>query len=108
MTDKEQIERMERLIDHRLGVNDVAKALYEDGYHKTVWHKVADGDLPKRESEDVCAIPVQAYYIDSNGMRGNGPLYFFSIDSTFHAIGGPNAINIIAWTELPKYEEVEE
>ena len=60
---------------------DFVDELYRLGYRKIVWHKVADGDLPKRDSKDIYAVPVQAYYIDRNGMKSNGSLYYFFIDN---------------------------
>lgn len=130
MTKQEQIEEMakvlidlldretvDKFIENEKGdlvrietysLASVAEALYNAGYRRIVWHKVADGDFPKRHDGEVCAIPVQAYYIDRYGIKSNGPLYYFFIDNTFHSIGVPDAVNVIAWTELPKYEEVEQ
>ena len=30
---------------------EYAEALINEGYRKTIWHKVADGDLPKQEKK---------------------------------------------------------
>lgn len=84
---------------------DTANEILNLGYHKTIWHKVAEGDLPKRANKDIHAVPVQTYYEDSNGMKSNGPLYYFFLDNSFHTLGNPKAVNVIAWAELPKYEE---
>ena len=83
----------------------VAEALYNAGYHKTVWHKVADGDLPKQENGDVIATPVQVCYKNEIGIKCNSPCYFFFIDNSFRALNSNVALDVIAWTELPIYEE---
>lgn len=81
-----------------------AEIFYNAGYHKTVWHKVADGDLPKPENCNVIAIPVQACYTNEMGIKINGPCCFFFIDNTFRSLNIAKTLNVIAWTELPIYE----
>lgn len=110
MADKIRLWREGICIDGCLGTvgsttYQIAEDLYNEGYRKVVWHKVADGDLPKRQNADTYAIPIQAYYIDFSGIKGNGPLYFYFIDNTFRNLNDCKPVNVIAWTELPKYEE---
>lgn len=81
-----------------------AEVLHNAGYRKTVWHKVADGDLPKPENGNVIAIPVQACYTNKTGIKVNGPCCFFFIDNTFRSLNFEKTLNVIAWTELPIYE----
>ena len=84
---------------------EYAEALINEGYRKTIWHKVADGDLPKQENANVIAIPVQVCYTNEIGIKINSPCYFFFIDNTFRSLNSTKTLNVIAWTELPKYEE---
>ena len=83
---------------------DCAEALIDEGYRKMIWHKVADGDLPKPENGNVIAIPVQACYTNETGIKVNGPCCFFFIDNTFRSLNMEKTLNVIAWTELPIYE----
>ena len=85
--------------------HDYVKIFIDAGYHKTVWHKVDDGDLPKQENGDVIAMPVQACYKNKIGIKCNGPCYFFFIDNSFRALNSNVALDVIAWTEWPIYEE---
>lgn len=66
------------------------------GYHKTIWHKVADGDLPEHAG---------SYLIICEG--GSSPKYY--VDSYEHFWYGKRWVYsdgcVIAWAELPKYEE---
>lgn len=87
--------------------HDYVKIFIDAGYHKTVWHKVADGDLPKQENGNVIAMPVQACYTNEIGIKVNGPCYFFFITGNFRELNSARTLNVIAWTELPKYEEID-
>lgn len=84
-----------------------AEVLHNAGYRKTVWHKVADGDLPKQENDNVIAMPVQAYIENGVGIKLHSPCYFFYIDNTFRELNSTRTLNVIAWTNLPIYEEDE-
>lgn len=69
----------------------------EDHKKESVWHKVADGDLPN-----------DAAYVVVVGRFGT--TFCASYDSEIkrffvHASIGYPLKDIIAWTELPKYEE---
>lgn len=88
--------------------HEYAEALINEGYRKTVWHKVADGDLPKQENGNVIAMPVQVCYKNGIGIKVNSPCYFFFIDNQFRALNSNITLDVIAWTELPKYEGDEE
>ena len=76
----------------------------EDGLLlKLPWHKVKDGDLPKRQGQRVwlCTISkdyFMANYWDDTMVCGK---QFFEVPS----VGGRIALsNVLAWMELPKYE----
>lgn len=84
---------------------DYAEAFINEGYRKTVWHKVADVDLPKQENDNVIAMPVQACIENDIGVKMHSPCYFFFIDNTFRNLNSTKTLNVIAWTELPTYEE---
>lgn len=84
--------------------HEYVEAFINAGYHKTVWHKVADGDLPKQENSNIIAMPVQACYINEIGIKVNSPCYFFFITDNFRQLNSSKILNVIAWTELPRYE----
>lgn len=88
----------------RCSYHKYVETLINEGYRKTIWHKVADGDLPKPENGNVIAIPVQACYTNKTGIKVNGPCCFFFIDNTFRSLNFEKTLNVIAWTELPIYE----
>lgn len=83
---------------------DYVEAFINAGYRKTVWHKVADGDLPKPENGNVIAVPVQACYTNEMGIKVNGPCCFFFITGNFRELNSNRILDVIAWTELPIYE----
>lgn len=85
--------------------HEYAEAFINEGYRKTIWHKVADGDLPKQENGNVIAMPVQACYKNEMGIKVNGPCYFFFITGNFRELNSGKTLDVIAWTELPIYEE---
>lgn len=76
---------------------EIAKALDILGYRRVVWHKVADGDLPKKYKEVLFLDENYEYYIGS----------YAKDEESFHTdIGFDMGKNkVIAWTELPKYGE---
>lgn len=77
---------------------DFVDELYRLGYRKIVWHKVADGDLPKKSKAVVVFLDVNCdYYV--------GP--YDKKDEIFHTNIGFDISKdrIIAWTELPEYKE---
>lgn len=104
MTDKEQIKELADFIfDYTepavLGASDVAEIIYDAGYHKTMWHKVAEGDLPKYPTFYFCHY--KGIYINSGEpYEANHEMFWngkrFITDSTNQ---------VIAWTELPSYKE---
>lgn len=73
-----------------------AEKILSLGYHKTVWHKVADGDLPKEASLYLCKMK-------HKGLYG----YEYKVLFFDDIFGFYNIINdeILAWTELPEYKE---
>lgn len=84
----------------------VAEELLKLDYRKQIWHKIADGDLPQRENKDIVAIPVIVHYIDYCGYEITEAMFYFFTEKKFHLLDSrENIKNIIAWTELPEYEE---
>lgn len=80
-----------------LSYDKTAKALDILGYHKIVWHKIADGDLPADNQE--------IRWVDNTNNYYNG--FYDSNDQQFRADVGCyfNEDEVVAWTELPTYEE---
>ena len=82
---------------------DFVDELYRLGYRKTVWHKVADGDLPKKQGQKVWLCTISKDYFMANYWDSTvvGEKQFFEVAS-----GGRITLsNVLAWAELPKYEE---
>lgn len=79
-----------------------AERLYNAGYRKIVWHKVADGDLPKFIYDLVIAIKCNDGVIRT--VTGNYRLERFNISD----LGEIDTEKVIAWTELPTYEGEEQ
>lgn len=80
-----------------------AEKILSLGYHKTVWHKVAENDLPTRQGQKVwlCTISkdyFMANYYDDTPLGGK---QFFEIPNA----GRITLSNVLAWAQLPKYEE---
>ena len=80
-----------------------ASKFFSKGYHKTIWHKVADGDLPTHQGQKVwlCTISedyFMANYYDDTEVGGKR---FFEVASEGRII----LSNVLAWAELPQYEE---
>lgn len=80
---------------------EVAKEIYNAGYHKIVWHKVADGDLPMKSGLYYCYCNL--HYFD----RHNNVIFDTVYSIEYFNLPFFDTINksVIAWTELPKYEE---
>lgn len=75
-----------------------AERLFNAGYRKTVWHKVADGDLPKDDSNIIFTITIDGIPSSTVGWYNARTGVFVSYHfGTFD--------NVTAWTELPRYEE---
>ena len=78
---------------------EIAKTLDILGYRKIVWHKVAEGDLPK-EAQNVIVV---YNWLD---------ILYYGIAAYDSEVGkwvdgrNPNrGAEVIAWTEFPIYEE---
>lgn len=65
---------------------------------KTVWHKVADGDLPKFINDLIIAIKCNDGVIRT--VAGNYRLEQFNVSD----LGEIDIGKVIAWAELPEYE----
>ena len=79
---------------------EMGKALYNLGYRKIVWHKVADGDLPKKTSLYLCKMIYEETY------NYEYKVLLFNTIYGFHDNGlSISNDTVIAWTELAKYEE---
>lgn len=107
MTDKEQIKELEKIIDRTYHPSVLAADVYNAGYHKTIWHKVAEGDLPKNAnyvlvayhyyslvSYAVACYNGQLSNINNNFRKWSTTDDYFKYDE-----------DAIAWAELPSYKE---
>lgn len=120
MTDKEQIEEMARNCCSRsriyktckecikesekvFGRNitfaecdcySYARKFFNKGYHKIIWHKVANNDLPKEDGWYYCL------YLKDNDVK-----YYDKMLFMYGKFLQGFLYKIIAWTELPKYKE---
>ena len=74
-----------------------AAALDKLGYHRTIWHKVADGDYPEEEKYVLCFTEYNEMHVWKLRRVGDAPYW---ADSEDHYHG-----HVVAWTELPIYEE---
>ena len=85
------------------GFYEESKALVEAGYHKTIWHKVTENDLPKRQGQKVWLCTISKDYFMANYWDDTevGGKQFFEVASA----GRITLSNVLAWTELPTYEE---
>lgn len=119
MTDKEQIEEMG--VDICKGCNSrldptfecnrnvctmaeiVSEYLIDIGWTKQVWHKVSENDLPKRQGQKVWLCTTSKDYFMANYYDDTllGGKQFFEISNA----GRITLSNVLAWAELPKYEE---
>lgn len=74
---------------------EYAEALYNAGYHRTIWRKVSDGDLPEYAG---------SYLV----VCGDESLPEYDVDFYENFWNGKRWVHnegrIIAWTEIPKYE----
>lgn len=80
----------------------VAEELVKIGYHKQIWHKVADGDLPKVNELVLC---LRSDRYNNRFTTGCLPPSSRTIlwdlsdnDDTYESLN-----SIVAWTELPEY-----
>lgn len=82
---------------------DAADEILNLGYHKTIWHKVAENDLPKRQGQKVWLCTISKDYFMANYWDDvmTGGKQFFEVAS----VGRITLSNVLAWMELPKYEE---
>lgn len=97
----------------KIDVKEIRQKAFTAGYeqgefdarYKPVWHKVADGDLPKEGTEIYCChkrvvelvYTVCSYFTDDSEETP----HFYHYD---REEGWIRQDDIIAWTELPKYE----
>lgn len=81
----------------------VATEVIEKGYRKrvkkTIWHKVADGDLPKIQN----AVKYYWCYVYDKVCNTKYCSMVMWTGTTFGI--NERKIEIIAWTELPEYKE---
>ena len=106
MTDKEMAEdyikgNCERWERDCLCVDDIAKENFLAGLKagRPEWHKVADGDLPKRDERFVTNISIAVMTQDSD-------FAFYSFDDKKWYSQGVE-VTVVVWTEIPKYVDEE-
>ena len=97
----EHLEDIDDLIDWgKYGVE------VEEGYHKTVWHKVADGDLPAFYKNVLVAVKRAVKDGDDYIFTTIGKIAPYMIDVvTWDIQGLCFGDEVIAWAELPTYTE---
>ena len=78
----------------------IADAVLKLGYHKTVWHKVEDGDLPEKSGWYWCYCDY--VFNEDEHKRCYDLNCWRSDDQQFILREGKS---VIAWTELPIYKE---
>ena len=116
MIDKEQLEEVTKIINKRceaelgqvhannkdgkvtktVDTSLIAKDIINANYHRTVWHKIADGDLPEHIGPYLIVYKdesVPEYDVDFYENFWDGKRWVY------------NEGRVIAWTELPLYEE---
>ena len=81
----------------------LAEKLIDEGYHKTVWHKVTENDLPQKQGQKVWLCTINRDYFMANYWDDTevGGKQFFEVASACRI----TLSNVLAWAELPKYEE---
>lgn len=100
---EQQIKGMKKIIDktyQKYGLFNTrwfSEDLYSAGYQKTIWHSVADGDLPM-DGQTILTINTNGYY---EVLYYNTDKGFWTYDDYGH---GVRLDNIVAWTELPEYK----
>ena len=77
-----------------------AESLCDKGYQKIVWHRVADGDLPKPNTDILflSVLPSGSQFYDL-GVYSYVEKFWYGNRCT------TTTDKVIAWTELPTYEE---
>lgn len=83
---------------------------YKDGYLEGLhevqpkWHKVADGDLPKKEGEYLICYQTDAGYKNTFSLKWatNGGKYHWYDDAYETYDEG-----VIAWCEIPQFKDIE-
>lgn len=89
---------------HKCDKNDctmaeiVAEQLLDNNYHKTVWHKLTDNDYPRIYKHVLVITEDGQYYVLMLTNYGNWLYGDIEDGIKFYK-------DIVAWTELPKYEE---
>lgn len=80
---------------------ELSKALVNAGYHKQVWHKVADGDLPPANTDVLCFGKLRGTRQKAYDLN----VYSY-VERCWYGFGfrTDEIDEVIAWTELPKYE----
>ena len=103
MTAKEQVKELENIIDRHSVSFILATDVYNAGYRKIIWHKVSENDLPTRQGQKVWLCTSSKDYFIANYWDDTevGGKQFFEIASA----GRITLSNVLAWVELPKYEE---
>lgn len=77
--------------DSTIITTSIMEDMYNKGYHKTIWHKVADGDLPDIGKEVLC-------YDGENFIVCKRDIIDWYDTNEF-------CYDVIAWAELPQYKE---
>lgn len=108
-TDKEKIAEIICRVTHKALLShcdmqcDVmciqyAEELVKQGYHKTTWHKVADGDLPPEDTFARCVL-------EWCGIKYYAAGYYNSKTGWCFPDNANSDARLIAWAYMPEYEE---
>lgn len=89
--------------DIEIHYDKIAKNLIDMGWTKPTWHKVSQNDFPTRQGQKVWLCTTSKDYFMANYWDNTkaGGQKFFEMPNGFRII----LSNVLAWTELPRYEE---
>ncbi len=79
-----------------------AKAISDAGYKKQIWHKVADHDFPPANTDVICFEKLKG-----TGQKVYDLCVYSYVENCWYGFGfmADEIDEVIAWTELPLYEE---
>ena len=89
------------LVNFKEDMKEVIKnELISDGWTKTIWHKVADGDYPKPNTDIIYIYhtPAMSTFYDIG-------VYSYIEKRWYGNAGSTTSDRVIAWAELPEYKE---
>lgn len=94
--------------------DELAEKLYNAGYHKTIWHKVAEGTWKVIPRDMMLLFVIQYEDINTGeiikqvipgSIDGESNCLHLHCASSKDTPNNRNTEDVIAWTELPTYKE---